>query len=65
MPKRHRAMPDEVKFSFNREGKYGCHYALTRIPMTDGYNVVVNYLCLEPKYYQSLTSQGSLKLEPS
>ena len=58
-------MPGEIKFSFNREGKYSRHYALTRIAMTDGYNVVVNdYLSPESKYDQSLTSQRSLRLEP-
>ena len=66
MPKRYRAMPGEIKLSFDREGKYSRHYALTRIAMTDGYNVVVNdHLSPEPKYYQNLTSQGSLRLEPS
>jgi hypothetical protein len=64
MPKRHRAMPGEIKFSFNREGKYSRHYALTRIAVTDGYNVVVNnHLCPQSKYDQSLTSQRSLGLE--
>ena len=53
MPKRHRAMPGEIKFSFNREGKYSRHYALTRIAMCDGYNMVVNdHLCPECKYDQ-------------
>jgi hypothetical protein len=46
-------MPSEVKFSFNREGKYSRHYALTRIAMFDGYNMVVNdHLCPECKYDQ-------------
>ena len=56
-------MPSEVKFSFNRDGKYSRHYALTRIAMFDGYTVVINdHLCPESTYDQSLTSQRSLRL---
>ena len=63
MTKSHRAMPGEIKFSFNQEGKYSRHYALTIIAMFDGYNVAINdHLCPESKYDQSLTSQRSLRL---
>jgi hypothetical protein len=59
MPKRHRPMSREVKFSFNQDGKCDRYYTLTGRATNDGYKADVN-LRLEPQVLPNPTSQGSL-----
>ncbi len=58
----HRSIPEEVKFSFNRKGKDDRCSVLTTVAIINGYKEEVfnDDLHPEPKYYQCLTSQGTL-----
>ena len=54
-------MSGEAEFSFNREGKADGYYALTKMVSINAYQIGINdHIYPEPKYYQVLTSQGTL-----